>query len=625
MTMKTLHFSQIFTTALVFLFITSANAQSRKPVRTNVPSTTIKPVQAEPAAETFDPSIFYRPMPKRMLDTPIGPDGDHEHDHDRESHRMRPIALRSGVATPRSTTIWSNTAFKKANSTVSSEAPATRAYAANNFCSAPIVDASLAPVYASAKAHMPLYIPYRHSKATVWQGFYYNKGTLHGSIDYGKTNISRGEDPGFGVYSIAAGRVTDVGWTDGGGNFVTIEHTAPNGYKYLSKYIHLRNGYTHDRNKTKAIPNKNADYIKVKKYANKNTNKLSWGKESQKVKVRKGQYVKAGQFLAYAGNTGVGGIRVALKSNGDFSNANTRSYNVHLHFSLYIKDVRPGKSGWIKVDPYGAYTKDKGNDCYDLGSNTAYNRLFAPFYPSFHNVPLSTINDYWGYYTGMGMALQTIAVTRNSQGKLMAAGSFQRKLSKSWYARFYMTGSSFQNYFNQYNKKGFRPRQINTTKDSRGKLRYSVIWEKKPAGEKYYCFFGRSSSNFSTLWDKYVKQQKYHLAEHNTFTLNGKKYHAGVFVKSSNNAFYAYHGMSSTAFNKKFKDLSSKWQITSIHVDGSKVGGVWRPKKQGYYAYYGMTSSGYQSRFNQMSSKGYRLYKVQNYANNTKFAAIWVK
>ncbi|MEO0340178.1 MAG: hypothetical protein AAF242_13305, partial [Bacteroidota bacterium] len=520
--MKTLHFYKIFTIALAFLFTTSLKAQNRKPIRTSVPSTTIKPIQAIPANEAFDPSIFYRPMLKPVLDVEVGHDGDHEHDHDRESFRAQPVVLRSGIDARRRAVVWNNAAFKKANTKVSSEAPSTRAYVANAYCSAPIVDPSLAPVYASAKAHMPLYIPYRHSKVTVWQGFHYNKGTLHGSIDYGKVSIKSGEDPGFGVYAIAAGRVTDVGWTNGGGNYVTIEHTAPNGYKYLSKYIHLRNGYTHDRNKTKAIPNKNADYIKVKKYANKNTNKLSWGTESQKVKVKKGQYVKAGQFLAYAGNTGVGGIRVALNSQGNFSNSNTRSFNVHLHFSLYIKDSRPGKSGWIKVDPYGAYTKDKGNDCYDLGANTAYNRLFAPFYPSFHNVPLSTINDYWGYYTGMGMALQTISVTRNSQGKLMASGSFQRNLPGAWYARFYMTSSSFQNYFDQYNKKGFRPRQINTSKDSKGKLRYSVIWEKKPAGEKYYCFFGRSSSNFSSLWDKYVKQQKYHLAEHNTFTLNGK-------------------------------------------------------------------------------------------------------
>ena len=577
--------------------------------------------------EVDDPSVFFQKLARPVLDLPVGADGsDAERLNSARIKAPNRLASRSRVIMPQSGMLWNNSSFNKTNAIVSSEALSLRKRSSNNYCSAPIVEPELAGVYAGAKAHMPLYIPYRNKKVTVWQGFYYNNGKRHGSIDYGKTSINQSEDPSFPVYAIAKGKVVDVGWTDGGGNFIKIEHTAPNGYKYQSSYIHLRNGRTHDRNKTKAIPSKNADYIKVKKYAQKNSSTLSWGKENQKLNVKKGQYVKAGQFLAWAGNTGVGGIRVALNSSGNFSNSSTRSFNVHLHFSLYVKDTRPGKSGWVKVDPYGAYTKDSGNECYDLGSNTAYNRLFAPFYPSFHGIPLDLVNEYWGYYTGMGMALQTLSVTRNSQGKLMAAGSFQSGLSKSWYARLYMTSSSFQHYFDYYSKKGYRPRQINTTRDSKNKLRYSVIWEKNPSGEQYYCFFGRTDANFSTLWNTYIKSKKYHLAEHNTYNIGGKRYHTGVFVKSkSSNAFYSYYGMSSNAFNKKFSDLSSKWQLTSIHVNGSTVGGVWKPKKQNYAAYFGMSPSGYQAKVEQMSKKGMRLYKIQNYSNSGKYAAIWVK
>lgn len=633
--MKTLkRINQLLLLVGLLLLNSNLDAQVRTATKRVVaPTQRITANPQNPAnPEPQNSALLYQPMPKRVLDLPIGEDGADDHADEVRANRVQAAqpALRSRVALPNTSMVWNNIAFASSNPTIVSEAPSAMysvsARAGNNYCSAPIIDASLAPVYASAKAYMPFYFPYRNKKVTVWQGFYYNNGGFHGSIDYGKSGISSGEDPGFPVYAVAAGKVIDVGWTNGGGNFITIEHTASNGHKYRSKYIHLRNGNVNDRNKTKAIPSKNADYIKVKKYAQKNNNPLSWGKSYHTLKVKKGDVVKSGQFIAYAGNTGVGGIKIALKSNGDFTNSNTRSYNVHLHFSIYIKDTRPGKSGWVKVDPYGAYTKDSGNTCYNLGSNTAYNRLFAPFYPSFHNVPLDLVNTYFGYYTGMGMSLQTLAVTRNNSGKLMAVGSFQEGLSKSWYARFYMTANSFQKYFNEYKAKGFRPRQINTSQDSKGKLRYSVIWEKNPSGEAYYAFFGRSDSNFSTLWNTYIKSKKYHLAEHNTFNVNGKRYHAGVFVKSkSSNAFYAYYGMSSSSFNKKFKDLSKKWQITSIHVNGSKIGGVWRPVKKGYYAFYGMSPATYQSKFSYYSNRGYRLYKVQNYAKNTKYAAIWVK
>ena len=247
------------------------------------------------------------------------------------------------------------------------------------------------------------------------------------------------------------------------------------------------------------------------------------------------------------------------------------------------------------------------------------------FYSNFHNVPLDIVNKYWGYYTGMGRALQTISIDRKD-GKLYAAGSFQSGLSNQWYARFYMTGAKFQEYFEEYRSKGYRPRQMSVTNDSQGKARFSVIWEKHKAGQNYYVYHNRSSSNFSQLWDKYVKEKKWHAGEHVSYTVDGKRYHAGIFLnKPGNNGFYLYHGMSSSAFNDKFKELYGKWQLTSIHVNGSKVGGVWRPKKDNYGAWYGLTSSGYQQKYNEMAAKGFRLHKIQNYAGNSRFAAIFVK
>ena len=232
-----INFKSLFT--LIFLltiFQLQAQNQRRITPNTKAPTRTIAPQQS-PNPEPDDPSIFYQKLPKRILDLPVGEDGDHEHEMEEPGIRTAPTsALRSNVRSPMANTIWNNRAFNSNKDIVTSEAPNTGVAlrAGSGYCSAPIIPSGMVSVYAGAKAHMPLYVPYRHRKATVWQGFYYNNGNYHGSIDYGKTGISRGEDPAFGVYSIAAGTVVDVGWTNGGGNFVTIEHTAPNGFKYRS-------------------------------------------------------------------------------------------------------------------------------------------------------------------------------------------------------------------------------------------------------------------------------------------------------------------------------------------------------------------------------------------------------
>lgn len=609
--MKKISFLLVCLIGLSFLS-SSLSAQIR--VQPALRATTVQ--QGNP--EEDSDAIFYRSLPRMQMNLQEGEDG---HSHEEEPRlNLRLSKARPAQRMPQSNQLWNNRAFVQSNTAnIVSEAGLTPMYSTrsgNSYCAVPIVEPELEAVYASAKAHMPLYVPYRHSKVTIWQGFYYNWQDKHGAIDYGKSSVATGEDPTFGVYAIAGGKVIDVKWSNGGGNYITIEHTAPNGFKYRSTYLHLRNGFTNDLNLAKQSPS-----AKYKKFANKaNPSQLCWGKESQKILVAEGQTVSSGQMIAWAGNTGSGGIGIILDDNGNFTGSTT-SFNVHLHFELRIKDPN---GNWVKIDPYGVYNKKSGIDCYDLDSETPYARLFAPFYPSFHNVPLEYVNQYWGYYTGMGMALQTISIDRNSGGKLMASGSFQWGLSNAWYARFYMTASSYQNYFNEYNGKGFHPRQIQVSNDSQGNPRFTVIWEKNKAGESYYSFHNRDDNNFSTLWNDYVKTKKWKLGEHVTYVANGKQYHAGVFC-SKNTGFYAYYGMTSSAFHDKFTELYPKWELISMHVNGSKIGGLWVPKDANYAAYHGMTSSDYQSKFNQFSNQGLRLIKLQSYNNSTRFAAIWGK
>jgi murein DD-endopeptidase MepM/ murein hydrolase activator NlpD len=569
---------------------------------------------AQPTQEKEDPTLLYQKIKRPTMQIPQGPDGE-------DASRRQPAVRMRKISTVRAQPVQNLTV------TMPDAPVAMSTMAGAAVCAAPVVEDALEPVYAATKAHMPLYLPYKHGSVGIWQGFYYSwdnnddgANDAHRAIDYGKSSVASGEDPTFGVYAIAPGKVIDVKWSNGGGNIVTVEHTAPNGSKYRATYLHLRNGYDNDRAKAKGTSGKYKDFAN-----NGTTSELCWGTNSQKIAVKKDDLVKSGQFLAWAGNTGSGGIGVILNDDGTLKNPDTRSYNVHLHFEVRVPDTRAGHSGeWVLVDPYGAYNH-ASVDCYDLDATTPYARLFAPFYPNFHNVPVDLVNKFWGYYTGMGMALQTISIDKDGS-TLYAAGSFQRSLPSAWYARFYMTSATYQNYFNEYDKKGYRPRQISVAKDGSGNPRFTVIWEKKPAGQIAYSVHNRDDANFDALWNDYVKTRKWHVQEHVDYVVNGKRYHAAVFVnKPSDNGFYVYYGMPGSDFDKKFDELYKNWELKSMHVNGSTVGGVWRPKKNNYAAYYGMTSAQYQDKFNQFNADGLRLIKVQNYSGNDRFSAIWGK
>ncbi|MCK7554331.1 M23 family metallopeptidase [Chitinophaga sedimenti] len=329
-----------------------------------------------PQEEIQSSELLYQKVKKPTMAIPQGPDGETPASPVRVG-RLKTItpARKAITLTPAQQLIVTE-----------ADAPNMATRSLTTICASPVVDEELEPVYESVKAHMPLYLPYKNAKAGVWQGFYYSwdkngdgAKDLHAAIDYGKTSVDANEDPTFAIYAIAPGKVIDVRWNNGGGNTVVIEHTAPDGYKYRSTYLHLRNGYDNDRANAKNSPTD-----KYKKFANNGTSsQLCWGTNAQTIKVKVNDNVQAGQFIAYAGNTGSGGIGVILDDDGTFTSSaeGTRSYNVHLHFEVSVKDTRAGHTNeWVNVDPYGAYNH-AGVDCYDRRQTVrshAFMRRFIP-------------------------------------------------------------------------------------------------------------------------------------------------------------------------------------------------------------------------------------------------------
>ncbi len=491
--------------------------------------------------------------------------------------------------------------------------------------------------YLSLKPRTPFYLPYHESTVRPGGGWYYSNGNGHGSVDYGKEGSAYGPgiDPTFDVLAASNGKVISKGWVDLFGNYLILEHIAPNGTIYRTGYFHLRDGFDHDLQKAKNTDVTSGDptsrdslYVL---YANKpNPSKLQWGTNAQKIKVNVGDNVYAGQHIAYAGNTGFGGAGWGLNTNGDPTNANTA--NNHLHYMLWIKSpATSGNQSWLEIDPYGVFAilTDDNRDCLQPGVNKGFKRFFAPHYPSFHNVPLEFVAGEFGYFPGTGMGLQTLSVHKMGNN-YYASGSFQYGLPSQWYCRINMNSQQYQQYFNEYSAKGYTPRQISVCKDNGGNPLFTVIWRKLQANEGTISYHNLDDAGWNAAWKKHVDMEKKSCTEHVRYQVNGKVLHAAVF-STVNQGFYVFHSMAVIDFQRKFDEMS-KAGFMPTNIQAEEIGGkttfsgVWEPAKgKPYIALAELSAPAYQNKFNELSAQGYQLERVMGYSNSTKFVAIWTK
>ncbi len=493
-------------------------------------------------------------------------------------------------------------------------------------------EASAIALAKSVRASMPMSVPYRDSDVRLGQGWIYESGGYHGAGDYGRASYTAGVDPSFKVYAVADGKVIATYWDDLMGNIVVIEHKAPNGDRYRSLHAHMRNGFDHDLAKARAL-NIPADkrYVdgkptrpwKYKQYADKpNPSQLQWGTNAQTIQVKLGDTIHLGQWLGWSGNTGDGGAGNGLDDTGNPVDPITA--NNHHHYMLAVPHPTAGEKEWVQVDPYGVYAK-LSTGCYELGDDTAFVRLIAPFHSSFHNVPVEYVAKYFGYYPGMGMGLQTLSVHKKDS-KVLASGAFLHGIPSDWYARFWMSGADYQYWFTEYDKQGYRPRQIQVAPDPSGTPRFNVIWQRR-SGESYVAMHDADESGWNGVWKEWVDQKGYRVEDRVAYSSGGTQKYAVVFVKDGA-GFYELHKMDGAAFQAKFDDLWGKgYRTTSISIldNGSSYGGVWRAMPGYWVTQAGLSASGYQDKFSELASQGYRLHRVEGYQNSSRFAAIWTK
>lgn len=470
-------------------------------------------------------------------------------------------------------------------------------------------------------AEQPFFLPFTHPDVRLGHGWYYNSGGLHRACDYSRTGVEENEDPTFLVTSAGNGIVVATDWDSNGGNYVAVEHTAPGSQKVMFVYLHLRDGKSHDIAKAKSSTSNDAKYVKYRAFANNFSGHLSWGTENQTIMVQAGDPVSVGTPIAWAGNTGAGGAGNGL--NDDGSPMDWRG-NVHLH--VYVAVPHPTVQNiWVWVDPYGVY-QEVDTGCYDLLKDTKFSRLYAPFYPTFHGVPYEIFKFYWGYYPDMGLKLRTLSIHRDGDS-LLASGSFQSGIPGGWYLHTYKPVDQFQDFANQHFAQGYIMRETTVEKTLGGQPRFSAIWRPLDPGESIEHRAQLTDAQWGDLWQDRVVDDEWRLEDYFGYSVGGVNYQS-VFVTSHEGRPFLYSGlMTSSAFDQTIDDYKGDGFLpvsfnAASRAGGLRFSGIFRDLPGCWKVAWGLTPSGYQSYVSQQIQLGYRVWKVQGYADSGRYGVV---
>lgn len=485
----------------------------------------------------------------------------------------------------------------------------------------------------NVRAPLPMSLPYgpqsTGNQVSLGQGWIYGGGGSHRGLDIGRA-ASGSDDPSFDVLAVADGKVIGVyfdGPPGGGGNTVILEHTGENGKKIYSLYMHLRNGATNDANAVKNISC--GASVACQRYqlaANKSPLAKWWGKESDTIPVKPGQFVKRGTKIARAGSSMT--VMDTLDANG-VSSADWGNMHLHVYIAVPKGTTAPNDKIAVEVDAFGAY--QKANSCYvedpltETDQPTYYSRLFAPFLPDFHDLGWKPFTDYPDYLSGMGYAPATLSFY--NEGGFKVTGSYQYSTT-GFFLQVGVGGSKIAE--NDGANEAWVPRETRIRIDGSGTPVYDFTATPRQSGEQTAFWHQLTQAQLDSLYNVYVVNGGYGIGDFFPYRVAGVQYYAVLFTTSASTSNWLTYGRSAALVQSDIAGIPASLQVGQVVADTT-----WSPAKFSMlavpaagcapHAYVDTSTVVYPVYAAQEASLGYKLQSVQVYSGGSKFNAVFGK
>lgn len=201
---------------------------------------------------------------------------------------------------------------------------------------------------------------------------------------------------------------------------------------------------------------------------------------------------------------------------------------------------------------------------------------------------------------------------------------------KSWAMFRNLTKASYETKLDEYKDKGFRPVDV----EIRSGSRWDVIFRKNTSGQKWIIKTTLTHQQFSEKWKAY-RDAGYRLMDFETYTKEGTRFYAGIWLENSENVAWAsYRNLSKQQFLEKQTSLKNSGMLPidlEVYKSGSglKYAGIWAKNTSNRQSklFLSVESSSFSAHFKAQTDAGYRILDHNAYSSGGKtyFAPIWIK
>lgn len=350
---------------------------------------------------------------------------------------------------------------------------------------------------------------------------------------------------------------------------------------------------------------------------------MAKGSSSGKAKLKVGQAVTAGTYLGDESDVGC--------ASGD-----------HLHFEIGVPQASGGITsvGGFLTDNDGSKRNripricGIGKGTFASGESYTARKVPGAIKPGAkevarHGVPARDYQCLFDQAVNAGYALEWIDGF-DVGGNVYYNAVFRPKGTAGWTAFHGLSGAQYQQRFDEFTGKGYRPHQVESYQDG-GSTRYAVIFRKQ-SGPAYSAYHGLDAGAHQAKMDA-LSKDGYRPRNVSVVSSGGQRRYTALYEKADIGSWQAKSQLTAAEYQQAF-DANAQQGRQIVYVNGYVHGGqpyfsaIWSSKAGGSYkAKHGLSSSQYQSEWQNNTGAGLLTRDVTGYSSggSARYAAIWRK